>query len=101
MVNYTNSTVTYTWSDDLGNKVGTSVDLPDVKPGKYMLSVKLDDNSCVLPFGPVEVRNVNGVAINETKKVVKPSILGDLSATRENSACITSKLLGIARNIVF
>jgi hypothetical protein len=77
VINYTNSTVTYTWSDDLGNKVGTSVDLPDVKLGKYMLSVKLDDNSCVLPYGPVEVRNVNGVAINETKIVIKLSICGN------------------------
>jgi gliding motility-associated-like protein len=77
VINYTNSTVTYTWSDDLGNKVGASVDLPDVKPGKYMLSVKLDDNSCVLPYGPVEVRNLNGVAINETKKVVNASICGN------------------------
>jgi gliding motility-associated-like protein len=74
--NYTTSTVTYTWSNDLGREVGTSVDLPDVKPGKYMLSVKLGDNSCVLPYGPVEVRNVNGVAMNDTKMVVKPSICG-------------------------
>jgi gliding motility-associated-like protein len=77
VINYTTSTVTYTWSDDLGREVGTSVDLPDVKPGKYMLSVKLGDNSCVLPYGPVEVRNVNGVAINGTKMVVKPSICGN------------------------
>jgi gliding motility-associated-like protein len=77
VINYTTSTVTYTWSDDLGREVGTSVDLTDVKPGKYMLSVKLGDNSCLLPYGPVEVLNVNGVAMNETKMVVKPSICGN------------------------
>jgi gliding motility-associated-like protein len=76
VTNYTNSTITYTWSDELGNKVGAEVDLPNVKPGKYMLSIKLDDNSCALPYGPVEVLNKNGVAINETNVVVKPSDCG-------------------------
>jgi gliding motility-associated-like protein len=76
LTNYTTTAVRYSWEDAKGNIVGTTLNLNNAKPGTYILSVKLEDNSCTLPYGPVEIKNVSGAVLNETNLVIKPSDCG-------------------------
>jgi gliding motility-associated-like protein len=76
LINYTTTAVRYSWKDDKGNSVGASLNLSNAKPGTYILSVKLGDNSCELFYGPIEIENVSGAVLNETNVVVKPADCG-------------------------
>jgi len=55
--------LTFEWTDEFNNIVGTSVDLFDIGPGNYSLKTK-NDNDCEVILGPYEVINIGGVALD-------------------------------------
>ncbi len=52
--------LTYQWKDSLGNPVGNSIDLNNVIPGRYTLTVT-DGNNCTVSAGPVILPSTTAV----------------------------------------
>jgi|GEM_PF-1946915 len=64
--------ITYTWKNAAGVTVGNTRDLINVQSGWYALEVK-DGTACpVLGSAPVQVKEINGIIIDEAKAVVVP-----------------------------
>lgn len=57
------SPITYSWQDSSGNVVGTNLDLTNVAPGNYILTIT-DSNSC-----SVQIGGANGISIVPTAGV--------------------------------
>lgn len=76
ITNNTNSAVQYSWKDAGGTEMGRALQLENVRPGNYLLSIKLADNSCIMSYGPVEVKNISGPGVSERNVIVVASECG-------------------------
>ncbi|ATP55055.1 hypothetical protein CPT03_00525 [Pedobacter ginsengisoli] len=64
--------ITYTWKNAAGVTVGTTKDLINVQSGWYVLEVK-DGTAClVLGSAPVQVKETNGITIDEANAKLIP-----------------------------
>lgn len=73
IVNNTESALKYSWKNEIGNEISTSLDLINVVAGSYKLSVSTNDNSCIETFGPIRLISSTGPSIDISTLVVKPS----------------------------
>ncbi len=59
------SPVTYSWENNSGTEVGTSIDLTNIPSGTYSLTVT-DDNGCEDYAGPFTVNDIGGPVIDDS-----------------------------------
>ncbi|SMD08703.1 gliding motility-associated C-terminal domain-containing protein [Pedobacter nyackensis] len=94
ITNNTSSAVQYSWKDAGGNEMGRALKLENVRPGNYLLSIKLADNSCAMSYGPVEIKNISGPGVSEHNITVVASECGKAEGS---IAGISATGLGVLR----
>jgi len=74
---------TYKWTDASGTVVGTSSDLTNVPAGTYHLEVSYM-GECVVPYGPVTLKNVSGPNIDQSNPTIQSTNCGQSTGSITN-----------------
>nr|WP_294791906.1 gliding motility-associated C-terminal domain-containing protein [uncultured Mucilaginibacter sp.] len=70
------SAATITWKNSSGVIVGHNIDLVNVPPDDYSLTISPDDGSCGKTYGPIKLINSFGPGINQTSATITPTNCG-------------------------
>jgi gliding motility-associated-like protein len=76
VVNNTSSPTVYSWKNELGTEVATTLNLTNATPGRYTLSISTLDNSCTDTYGPVTLATTSGPNISLLSLSIKPANCG-------------------------
>lgn len=76
VVNNTSSPTVYSWKNELGTEVATTLNLTNVTPGRYTLSISTLDNSCTNTYGPVTLITTTGPNISLLSLSITPANCG-------------------------
>jgi gliding motility-associated-like protein len=74
----------YKWTDANGKPLCNCVDLYDIPAGMYSFSVQNNDGTCKQTIGPFNVRNTDGVNIDDSKPTVTNTACGQTTGTIKN-----------------
>jgi gliding motility-associated-like protein len=76
IVNNNFTDVTLSWKDRNGIEWGKNAEMINIPAGQYILTVTSPDNNCVQKYGPLEVTNSSGPAIDQTKQIITQTNCG-------------------------
>ncbi|MCX2492252.1 gliding motility-associated C-terminal domain-containing protein [Pedobacter sp. PF22-3] len=81
VVNNTSSPAVYSWKNELGTEVATTLNLTNVTPGRYTLTLSTSDNSCSEIYGPVTLTTSSGPNVSLQSLSIKPANCGTNSGS--------------------
>ncbi len=64
--------------------MANNIDLTNIEPGSYTLSVSTPDKSCTATYGPVKVTNQAGPSIDQSKAVIQSTNCGQSTGSITN-----------------
>ncbi|WP_412469189.1 gliding motility-associated C-terminal domain-containing protein [Pedobacter sp. KLB.chiD] len=85
VVNNTSLPAVYSWKNELGTEVATTLNLTNAVPGKYTLTISTADNSCTETYGPITLTTTSGPNVS----------LLSLSITAANCGTNSGRITGV------
>lgn len=68
--------VVYSWKNEIGNEVATTLNLTNAIAGKYTLTISTLAKSCAETYGPIELKSLSGPIISLSALLISPANCG-------------------------
>jgi gliding motility-associated-like protein len=81
VVNNTLLPVVYSWKNELGTEVATTLNLTNAIPGSYTLTISTPDNSCTETYGPITLTTSSGPNVSLLSLSITPANCGTNSGS--------------------
>jgi len=81
---YKNEQYNSVWTDEKSNTAGSSVDVSNLLPGKYTLTVTGITTGCSQTYGPITIQNTTGPGIDQSKVAIQSTNCGESTGSITN-----------------